>query len=44
MIPFGPQVQRLTTNDEGFIAELQNSSEIINDLRVENAIVQAKLS
>jgi hypothetical protein len=43
-IPLGPKIERLPSNDEGFVAELENACQIKDDLRRQNRFAQAKAS
>ncbi|MDV3257761.1 MAG: hypothetical protein LOX97_08290 [Sphingomonas sp.] len=43
-VALGPKVERLAANNEGFVAKFENTREIVDDLWVEYAFVQAKTS
>jgi hypothetical protein len=43
-IPLSPKIERLPSNDEGLVAELENACQIKDDLRRQNCFAQAKAS
>ena len=43
-VALGPEVERLTSDEESLVAQLQDSREIIDDLWIEHGLIQAKAS